>query len=141
MLRSLIRTVLDLRLSPAARERALRALKAGYAEGRLTTRQLETRVEHVLRLSRSGEEIDYPPLFGVRRLLGGRVRRLQRALLRMHALGYTAANAAIVGIWALMGQGVFWPALFLVPSTVVLGGHAFASRKLSRRMSRLGLNA
>ncbi len=140
MLFWLLRAVLEVRLSPAGRERALRELKARYAEGRLSTHQLETRVEHVLRFSRSGDAIDYPPVFSLRRLLAGRVRRFQRALLRMHALGYGAANAALVGIWALMGQGLFWPALFLVPSTVVLAGHALASRKLSRRISRLGLN-
>ncbi len=131
-------TVLELRRSPAARERAIASLKARYAEGRLTTRQLEARVERVLR---SGETIEYPPLRGLRRLVARRVRRFQRALLRMHALGYTAANAALVGIWSLMGEGVFWPALFLVPSTLVLGGHALASRKLTRSLSRLGLGA
>ncbi len=131
-------TVLEIRRSPAARERAIRALKARYAEGRLTTRQLETRVERVLR---SGETIDYPPVRSLRTLVTGRVRRFQRALLRMHALGYTAANAGLVAIWALMGEGVFWPALFLVPSTVVLGGHALASRKLTRAMSRMRLSS
>jgi hypothetical protein len=131
-------TLLEIRRSPAARERAIASLKARYAEGRLTTHQLEARVERVLR---SGDTIDYPPLGGVRRLVALRVRRFQRALLRMHALGYTAANASLVAIWALMGEGVFWPALFLVPSTLVLGGHALASRKLSRSLGRIGLRA
>jgi len=131
-------TIFEIRRSPAAREAAIRALKARYAEGRLTTHQLETRVERVLR---SGEALDYPPIRGMRALLSARVRRLQRALLRMHALGYTVANASLVAIWALMGEGLFWPALFLVPSTVVLAGHAFASRRLTRAISRLGLGA
>jgi len=131
-------TIFEIRRSPAARERAIRALKARYAEGRLTTHQLERRVERVLR---SGDALDYQPVYGLRALVVGRVRRFQRALLRMHALGYTVANASLLGIWALTGEGVFWPALFLVPSTVVLGGHAFASRKLTRTMSRLRLSA
>ncbi len=133
MLASFVRALLEMRRSPAGREHAIRELKARYAEGRITTRQLETRVERVLS---SGPTIDYPPVHSLGGLLARRTRRLQRALLRMHALGYLAINASAVGIWALMGEGVFWPALFLVPSTVVLGGHALASRKLTRAMSR-----
>ncbi len=135
---SLLRDLFDMRRSPAGRERAIRGLKARYAEGRITTRQLEMRVERVLR---SGPTIEYPPVHGLGALIARRVRRFQRALLRMHAFGYVAANAALVGIWALMGEGSFWPALFLVPSTLVLGGHALASRKLTRAISRLRLSA
>jgi hypothetical protein len=127
-----------MRRSPAGRERAIRALKARYAEGRITTGQLEVRVERVLR---SGPTIDYPPVNGLGTLIARRVRRFQRALLRMHALTYVTANAALVAIWALMGEGSFWPALFLLPSTVVLGGHALASRKLTRAISRLHLSS
>jgi hypothetical protein len=138
VLASFFRTLGDMRRSPAAREHAIAQLKARYAEGRITTHQLETRVERVLR---SGPEIDYPPVYSLGGLLQRRVRRFQRALLRMHAAGWLAINASALGIWALMGEGVFWPALFLIPSTVVLGGHAFASRKLTRAMSRLRLTS
>jgi hypothetical protein len=138
VLASFLRAAFYSRLSPGSRERALRQLKARYAEGRLSTRQLETRVEHVLR---SGETIDYPPVRSVGGVIARRVRRFQRALLRTHAFGYVAANGALAGIWALTGEGSFWPALFLVPSTLVLAGHALASRKLTRAMSRLRLSS
>lgn len=136
MLASLRRALLDTHRSPAGRERAISGLKSRYAEGRLTTGQLETRVEHVLR---SGPTIDYPPVQGIGALIARRVRRFQRALLRMHAATWAAANGALLGVWAVLGAGLFWPAVFLIPSTVLLGGHALASRKLTRALSGVGL--
>jgi hypothetical protein len=133
-------TATSLRLSDAERERAIGALKAHYAEGRLSIGELEARVEQVYR---SGTRRDVAtslrdlPLRGVARLILHRVQRFQRALLRTHLLAYAAANASLLGIWELTGQGVFWPALFLVPSTVLLAGHAVASRSLTRALDRL----
>jgi hypothetical protein len=129
-----------LRLSDVDRERALTALKAHYAEGRLSTRELEARVEEILR-SRTRLDVAVSlrdlPLRGVRRVILVRVRRIQRAILRMHLFAYAASNAALVGIWELTGQGVFWPALFLIPSTALVCGHAAASRMLTRALGRL----
>jgi hypothetical protein len=125
--------------SPARRERALASAKARFAEGRLTTHQLESRVERILRSSPArdvNESLRNLPLWGVRWFVLGRVRRIQRAMLRMHAVTYTAANASLLAIWELLGRGVFWPALFLIPSTVLLGGHAALSRKLTRALTR-----
>ncbi len=129
----------SLRPSDAERERALGTLKAHYAEGRLSTEELEARIEDVYR-SRSRTEVAVYlrdlPLRGVRRLVVSRARRIQRALLRMHLFTYTTANASLVGVWALTGQGVFWPAWFLLPSTALLGWHAVASRKVTRALNR-----
>jgi hypothetical protein len=132
------------RRSPSSRERALRAVKARYAEGRIGTRELEARVERILRSSTPrdvNESLRELSLRGPRRLVHRRVRRFQRAILRMHALVYVAANASLLAIWAMLGEGVFWPAVFLVPSTVLLAGHAAISRKLTRALARLGLSS
>jgi hypothetical protein len=129
-----------LRLSDAERERAIGALKAHYAEGRLSIGELEARVEQIYRrgtrrdVARSLRDL---PLRGVGRLILDRIGRFQRALLRTHVVAYATANAFFLGVWELTGQGVFWPALFLVPSTVLLGGHAVASRSLTRALDRL----
>jgi DUF1707 SHOCT-like domain len=130
-----------LRLSDAERERALGVLKAHYAEGRLTTEELEARADDIYRSRMRGEGASYLrdlPLRGLRRLILVRVRRLQRAVLRMHLLAYATANASLAGIWALTGQGSFWPAWLLLPSTALLGWHLVASRRLTRALERSG---
>jgi len=129
-----------LRLSDAERERAVGALKAHYAEGRLSTAELEARVEDVYRARTHREAavgLRNLALRGLRGLIAPRVQRWQRAILRMHLLTYAAANASMIGIWELTGQGLFWPAWLLLPSSALLVGHAWASRKLTRALSRL----
>jgi hypothetical protein len=130
-----------LRLSDAERERALGVLKTHYAEGRLTIQELEARVENVYRSRTRGVGVWHLrdlPLRRLRRLILVRVRRLQRAVLRGHLLAFATVNASLVGIWALTGQGSFWPALLLLPSTALLGGHLVASRRLTRALQRRG---
>jgi hypothetical protein len=128
-----------LRLSDAERERALSVLKTHYAEGRLSTQELEARVEHIYRSDTRGEvaiQLRDWPLREARRVIVSWVARLQRAVLRMHLFTYATANASLVCIWALTGQGVFWPAWLLIPSTVLLGWHVVASRRLGRALGR-----
>jgi hypothetical protein len=130
-----------LRLSDTERERALEALKTHYAEGRLSTEELEARVEKVCRSDTRREVATHlrdVPLRGVRWLIVSRVQRFQRGLRRVHVAAYATANASLVGIWALTGQGVFWPAWLLIPSTALLGWHLAASRTLTRALSRRG---
>ena len=91
-------------------------MKTHYAEGRLSTEELEERIEDVYRSdTRSGMAFYLRdlPMWGLRRLIVIRARRLQRALLRMHLLTYATLNASLLGIWALTGEGVFWPAWLL----------------------------
>jgi hypothetical protein len=129
------------RPSDADRERAVGALKAHFAEGGLSTQELETRIEDVYRSGTRGELAGYLrdlPLRGMRWLILGWVRRLQRAVLRVHLLGYATANASFLGIWMLTGQGLFWPAWLLIPSTALLGWHFVASRSLTRALNRRG---
>jgi hypothetical protein len=139
MLSHLQASTVGLRLSDAERERAVGVLKGHYAEGRLTIQELEARVEKIYRSRTRGEgawHLRELPLRGLRRLILVRVRRLQRAVLRGHLLAYATANASLVGIWALTGQGSFWPALLLLPSSALLGGHLVASRRLTRALER-----
>src|SRR5262249_4693413 len=127
------------RLSDAERERALGTLKTHYAEGRLSTEELEARVERLHRSrtrSEAAAHLRDLPLRGVRWLILGRVKRLQRAVLRAHVLTYLTANASLLGIWALTGLGVFWPAWLLIPSSALLGWHFLLSRRLSRALGR-----
>ena len=130
-----------MRLSDADRERAVEALKGGYAEGRLDTGELEDRVERVY-YARSRVEVAPHliglPLLGLRAVIGARLRRMQQAVLRAHLATWASLNACILCIWGLTGAGMFWPAWLLVPSTALLGWHAFASRSLSRALSRRG---
>jgi hypothetical protein len=139
MVPSHVRTGDAARLSDAEREQALGALKTHYAEGRLSTEELEARVERVHRSGTRGEAAAHLrdlPLRGVRWLILGRVRRLQRAVLRVHLLTYLTVNASLLGIWALTGPGVFWPAWLLIPTSALLGWHVLLSRRLSRALGR-----
>ena len=109
-----------------------------YAEGRLSTDELEVRVEEIYGTGTQRELATYfsaSSLRGIRRLLINRAQRFQRALLRMHLATYLTANASLVGIWALTGQGIFWPAWFLIPSTALLGWHLVASLAFTRAVS------
>jgi hypothetical protein len=114
-------------------------LKVHYAEGRLSTDELEVRVEEIYGSGTQREVATYfsaSSLRGIRRLVISRAQRLQRALLRMHLATYLTANASLAGIWALTGQGIFWPAWFLIPSTALLGWHVVASLALTRAVTR-----
>jgi hypothetical protein len=130
-----------LRLSDAERERALETLKTHYAEGRLSTQDLEGRVESVYH-SGTRRDLATPfrdlPLRGVRRVILWRVRRVQRAVLRMHLFTYLAVNASVLAIWSLTGGGSFWPALLLIPSSALFAWHLVMSRALTRVLSRHG---
>jgi hypothetical protein len=128
-----------LRLSDLDRERALGALRDHYAAGRLSIGELEARVEDVYRSSTRSDiaaTLRDLPLRG-RQLILRRVRSFQRAFLRMHLFTYATANASLVGIWELTGQGIFWPALFLMPSTALVAGHVAVSRMLTRALGRI----
>lgn len=129
----------ELRPSDAEREQTLAALKDHYAAGRLSIEELEARVQDVYRSgtrSELGVYLRDLPLRGARMFIASRVRRVQRAVLRMHLFGYATANASLVAIWALTGEGVFWPAWLLIPSSALLGWHLVASRRLTRALSR-----
>jgi hypothetical protein len=65
-----------------------------------------------------------------------RLAQINRRALRWHAAVYGSVNGALVGTWALTGEGPFWPAWVLVPGTALLGWHLLGTRRLGRALSR-----
>ena len=129
------------RPSPSERERALTALKLRYREGRLSTEELETLVERVYTTVRRSEIAAFlwaMPLQTARWLALRKVRRLQATVLWFHTGIYATLNATVVGVWLLLGQGTFWPAVVLLPTTALLAWHAVLSRRLTRALGRRG---
>src|SRR5438445_12665754 len=119
-----------LRVSDQERERAVEELRRHYAAGRLTAGELEERVARAYRADTRGDLARvFDALPRRRRPLTARVARAQRLALRLHAAAYASANGALVGVWALTGEGTFWPAQSLLPWGVVLGWHAYAYRR------------
>ncbi|MBA2349947.1 MAG: DUF1707 domain-containing protein [Solirubrobacterales bacterium] len=122
----------------ADREKALRTLRAAHAAGRLGEEEFERRVGKALTARTRAEvratqlgylTVDLPAR-------GGRLgRRVHRAALGLHAAAFTGANGTAIGVWALTGEGLFWPALLLVPTSGLLAAHA-ASGPLVRRAWR-----
>jgi hypothetical protein len=142
MLSLLLHAPLRLRPSDSDRERIIEGLKRRYAEGRLSTGELEARVERTLGRS-GGARLGVYTLDIAFRTLGllvsWRLRRLQRTMIRLHLAAYASINAVAVGIWALTGAGSFWPAWLLLPTTALLAWHAVISRSVTRALRRRGL--
>ena len=126
------------RASDVDRDRCLRDLRAGYAAGCLSERELERRAGCALRASTRIElwalTVDLPRVRIAR--WAGVAQRVDRAMLRAHATAYTATNGSLVGLWAVTGEGTFWPAVVLVPWTPLLASHAWSSRAVRRVLRR-----
>jgi hypothetical protein len=124
--------------SDAEREHTVRALRSHYAAGRLDREELERRVERAFLAPTRGRLqallADLPPMHGGP--VARRFYRFQRELLPYHAGAYVSINGALTGIWAATGEGHFWPAGVLAPTTVLIASHAFASRWLRSRLRR-----
>jgi hypothetical protein len=128
------------RVSDPERERAVERLKSHYAVGTLSLAEFESRVEGIYhaRTSRSvAAHLGDLPVRGARELAVRATRAGQRVLMRLHLSVYATVNASALAIWAVMGQGTFWPAVLLIPSTAVLAWHALLSRRLTRVLARL----
>ncbi|HTY96046.1 MAG TPA: DUF1707 domain-containing protein [Solirubrobacteraceae bacterium] len=141
MFASMQRALSSSRPSPSERDRALGALKQRYREGRLSTEELEALVERVYRTVRRSEIAAYVwamPLLTVRWLALRKVRRLQSTVMRFHVATFATINATALGVWALTGEGTFWPAVVLLPTTALLAWHAVLSRRLTRALGRRG---
>jgi uncharacterized protein DUF1707 len=126
----------DLLASDYEREDAVRALRSHFASGRLDRESLERRVERAYRASTRGELrgllADLPRAPGG--ALGQRLYRMQRELLPYHAGAFLSINGALTGIWVATGEGRFWPAGVLAPTTILVVSHAFGSRWLRTRL-------
>jgi hypothetical protein len=129
--------------SDADRERTVGALRLHYAAGRLDGGELERRVDAAYRSRWLGElrrlVSDLPrPAAG---RIARRFYRFQRGLLTYHAGAFVTINGALAGVWAATGEGSFWPAAVLAPTTVVMVAHAYGSRWLRRRVGVTGTRA
>jgi hypothetical protein len=119
----------ELLVSDRERERAIEELRAHYTAGRLTPAELEERVAAVCAARRRADIAR--ALESLLRRRGVR-RRVQQAALRTHAAAYATVNGSLVGVWALTGEGRFWPAQSLLPWGVILGWHLYAYRRWMR---------
>ena len=122
------------RASDAERERCASTLRDHAAEGRLDVAELEERVGRAY-AARYRTELrallrDLPRDHG--RRLARVVDRVDRVLLALHAVAYACVNAMLVALWALAGQGEFWPIVSMAPWGVVLAWHAAGSWSIRR---------
>ncbi len=127
----------QVRASDEDRDRTTRALRDHYAAGRITHDEFEERIDraHAARTRRELTRLtaDLPA-----DRVGRAARSFywgQRTLLSYHTAAYVGINTAMIGIWEVTGQGAFWPAIVLAPTTAIFGAHAASSRWLRRRLN------
>jgi hypothetical protein len=93
----------ELLASDADRERIAERLRAAAAEGRLTSEELEERLETAFSARRDAEleplvaDLPAPP------------PRERRSARRSDLGPYVSVSLLLVAIWALTGMGYFWP--------------------------------
>ena len=102
----------QMRASDSDRERVVDALRDHGAEGRLTTEELEERIDRALAARTHGEleavTTDLPAIRDGRRSAAS--RQAAWAGYSEHLRTYLAVMTLLVVIWALTGMGYFWPA-------------------------------
>jgi hypothetical protein len=133
----------DLLASDADRDRAVDALRDHAADGRLTTDELEDRVDRAL-VARTVGELDT-----VLADLPSQRGRQQAAARREHAMRgyshhlrtYIAVMALLVAIWALTGMGYLWPVWPALGWGIGLASHraALPRRRAPRALTHKGV--
>jgi hypothetical protein len=122
------------RASDGERELAAESLRRHAVAGRLSPEEFEDRVERAYRARSRGELAalltDLPSDRGARG--AGRLYRWQHEALKVHATTFLAVNGGLTAVWVATGEGLFWPAVILVPTSLLLAGHGAASRMLRR---------
>jgi hypothetical protein len=93
----------DLLASDADRDRVAERLRAAAGEGRLTSEELEERLE---RAFSARTDVELEPLVAD---LPSPRRRAPRTRDHSHERAYVATMLLLVAIWALTGAGYFWP--------------------------------
>jgi hypothetical protein len=125
--------------SDADRTACEQALRRAYADGRFDHHELEERLDLVWRARTTGDlrraRRGLPKDLAVRPK-PGTLKKVHRAALGLHATAYAGGNGAAIGLWALTGEGLFWPAVLLVPTTGLLAAHAAAGPVVRRAWSR-----
>jgi hypothetical protein len=120
--------------SDADRQRCSRLLHGAYADGRISVEDLEERLGRVERASTRVELALLARDVPKQRLqrFGSAVDRFDRAALKAHGTSFVVINGSLVGIWELAGAGLFWPAIALVPTTLLLSWHGLSSWTIRR---------
>jgi hypothetical protein len=128
------------RASDVERERCAHTLRDAYAEGRLSLEELEERLTRArdarTRLELRALTRDVPRDHA--RRAGQALDRLDRAALTVHATVFTGIGGGLSGLWALTGQGDYWPAWVIAPAALLLGSHAGGSWAVRRAVRRRG---
>lgn len=139
---------MPLRASDDERERCAVALRLHYEAGRLQAHELEERVGRAYDATTRTDLAlllrDLPPLPTIASLTAPTrsafvrgIDRIDRLMLRGHATAFSVTNGSFLGIWALAGSDVFWPAWLLVPWTPLLAWHAASSWTVRRIAGRV----
>jgi Domain of unknown function (DUF1707)/2TM domain len=120
----------QVRASDEEREHAVRTLRHHFTSGRIAEAELEERVGRAYAAQTRGEldalfaDLPYNRSGRHRR----RLREMNRAAIRTHAVTYGAVNGGLVAIWAATGGGAFWPGWSMAWWGAALGWHWLASR-------------
>ena len=130
----------QIRASDEERERAVRALRHNYAAGRITSSELEERVERAYDATTLGDIdrllYDLPSDRG--RRAATRLRAANRGAWRAHLASYASVNGGLVAIWGATGGGEFWPGWPMAWWGMFLGWHWLAARAVSARLRGSG---
>jgi hypothetical protein len=128
----------EVRASDLERERTCDALREHYMAGRLSSDELEDRVERACGAVTRGDLrhalLDLPSDRGAR--MAQAARRANRAAIRAHASSYVAVNGGLVGLWGVTGAGDFWPAWPIAGWGIGLWAHWRAARRADARIGR-----
>jgi Domain of unknown function (DUF1707)/2TM domain len=128
----------QIRVSDEERELAVRALRHHYAAGRITSGELEERVERAYDATTRADLdrvlYDLPSDRG--RRAAGRLREANRGAWRAHLVSYASVNGGLVAIWGATGGGEFWPGWPMAWWGMFLGWHWLAARAVAGRLRR-----
>lgn len=128
----------QVRASDFERERTCQTLREHYAAGRLSSEELEERVERACHAVTRGDLrrllIDLPSDRGAR--VAAAARRANSAAIRAHTRAYVGVNGGLVALWAVTGAGEFWPVWPIAGWGIGYFSHWRAARAANARLDR-----
>ena len=133
----------QIRVSDDEREQTVRSLRDHYSAGRLTSDELEERVERAYHATTRADlyEVMYDLPTERGRRAARALREANRGAWRAHATSYAAVNGGLVAIWGATGGGEFWPGWPMAWWGMFLGWHWLAARAVAGRLKRTGRRA
>jgi Domain of unknown function (DUF1707)/2TM domain len=126
----------QIRVSDEERELAVRALRHHYAAGRISSVELEERIEGAYGATTRGDidEVLYDLPSERGRRAANRLRTANKGAWRAHLTSYVSVNGGLVAIWATTGGGEFWPGWPMAWWGMFLGWHWLAARTVAGRL-------